>query len=297
MKSSQEKARERKAATISVAIHALLLVLFLFIMAWREPNPPIPEYGIELNFGLDATGGGDVQRTAPVNEKAVEEHESNADETIEEQNTPQNQQVVEQMNNEVTEVKPTEAVPTPLPAVTSPDFREVKEQPKESKPVEKPNTQEVKPNTQNPKPTTDNKVEKIEGKQDQKAEIVDGSQGDKKDEKGDKGDPKGSLDARALYGTPGGGGGGASLELSGWNWDYLPKPKDESQESGRLVFQITVDADGYVVGIRTLETTVSPAIEKIYRDEVSQLTFSPTRDNTRPAPTSTGRITFIIRNN
>src|SRR5688572_5170645 len=44
---------------------ALLGALFVLV-AWRPPNPPLPEYGVELNFGLDAEGYGDLQPTEPV---------------------------------------------------------------------------------------------------------------------------------------------------------------------------------------------------------------------------------------
>ena len=116
---------------------------------------------------------------------------------------------------------------------------------------------------------------------------------DEADEEGDQGNPEGEPDDRALYGNPG-GGGGASLSMSGWTWDSSPKPDDTSDESGRLVFEIKIDDEGYIISIRTLERTVNPQVEKIYRDEIEKLTFSKT-DNRPAAPQSVGRITFIIK--
>jgi protein TonB len=41
---------------ISVGIHSAMLLLFFFLLAWKRPNPPAPEYGVELNFGLVESG-------------------------------------------------------------------------------------------------------------------------------------------------------------------------------------------------------------------------------------------------
>jgi hypothetical protein len=84
--------------------------------------------------------------------------------------------------------------------------------------------------------------------------------------------------------------------MQGWIWDIAPKPDDNSSESGRIVFEIIVDYYGEIIGLKTIETTLSPMIEKIYREEILKLTFSPT-NNENPAELSKGKITFIIKNN
>ena len=60
--------------------------------------------------------------------------------------------------------------------------------------------------------------------------------------------------------------------------------------------QIIVDYYGEIIGLKTIETTLSPMVENIYREEILKLTFSPT-NNENPAELSKGKITFIIRNN
>ena len=119
------------------------------------------------------------------------------------------------------------------------------------------------------------------------------NQGDDVDIEGDKGDPKGTVDSRALYGTYG-GGGGPMLDLAGWKWDFEPNPNDTSNENGKIVFEIKIDDMGEIISVRTLEKSVSPSVERIYKNEVESLTFSPT-SSTPPAAVSTGKITFIIR--
>ena len=64
----QNKKNKRNAAIVSVLVHSILLLAFLFILAWKEPDPPLPEYGIELNFGLDNVGSGELQPDTPANE-------------------------------------------------------------------------------------------------------------------------------------------------------------------------------------------------------------------------------------
>jgi len=119
------------------------------------------------------------------------------------------------------------------------------------------------------------------------------SQGDTGN-KGDQGDPKGDINKDALYGDPGGGDNGANLKLAGWKWDSPPDPKDKSQESGTIVFDIEVDADGYIVNVKVKTSTVSQTLTKQYERAVQELTFSKT-SSYKPASSSKGEITFIIR--
>jgi hypothetical protein len=139
--------------------------------------------------------------------------------------------------------------------------------------------------------------EKVEEKKVDSKALFPGSssQGEKENKAGDVGNPYENVESRALYGKQGGSAGGPSLDLAGWRWDYEPNPNDNYEENGRVVFEIRVNDNGEVIGVRTLEKTVSPTVEQLYRREVEKLTFSPTSDNTIPAPISTGKITFIIQ--
>ena len=107
------------------------------------------------------------------------------------------------------------------------------------------------------------------------------------------------IDERALFNkktNSSSGSKGSSLEMQGWVWDIAPNPLDNSRESGKIVFEIIVDYYGEIIGLKTLETTLSPNVEKIYREEIYKLTFSPTNNN-YPAELSKGKITFLIKNN
>ncbi|XWN35137.1 MAG: hypothetical protein ROO73_06150 [Roseivirga sp.] len=108
-------------------------------------------------------------------------------------------------------------------------------------------------------------------------------------------EPPETLDERGLYKASSGKQAGASLELAGWTWNAVPQPQDDTEESGTIVFEIKIDDLGEVIAVKTLDKTVSPLVEKIYKEALIKLTFSRTTDNTGYAPTTTGKVTFILR--
>jgi len=293
MTPEEEKKNRRVGMIVSLGIHSLVVLLFAFLMAWREPNPPLPEYGIELNFGLDDAGTGDVQPLTPVVESESEEEAAPEEESSEEQ---LEEEIPEESPEEVSEevIDQTEVFEDQESSDVVEEEETVEEEAKETtEETEEPVIEAIEPEEDKPENETKTEgAEGVEGEADQ-AETV--NQGDKTDETGDQGDEEGELDERALYGKPG-GGGGSSLEMAGWIWDFKPKPKDTSDESGRIVFEIKIDDQGEIISIRAIERTVSPSVEQIYKAEVEKLTFSKT-DNLPPAPQSIGRITFIIKSN
>ncbi len=291
MSLNKENKDKRIGWLVSFSIHAIIAVLFFFIMAWQAPDPPLPEYGIELNFGLEQAGSGIEQPTVTPTPPTVEENlepekqiEEQQEQIIEElqETEPVEESVVEELPDSQQEDSPAETQPTEVQAPVEPIEEKIIE---EVKPVSEPVIEEPKEET------------KVEEKVVDANALYPGSasQGDKVDEAGDAGDLEGTVDSRALYGKSGGGGGGPSLELAGWKWDYEPNPNDKSKENGRVVFEIKVDDNGEVIGVKTLEKTVSPTVEQLYRREVEKLTFSPLSGNTIPAPISIGKITFIIK--
>jgi hypothetical protein len=104
-----------------------------------------------------------------------------------------------------------------------------------------------------------------------------------------------TIDKRGLYKSAEHKKTGASLELVGWIWDSAPQPQDNTDEIGKIVFEVTIDDAGEIIAIKTLEKTVSPLVEQLYKDEVAKLTFSKTNKNMSYTPTSIGKITFILQ--
>lgn len=310
----KEKNNDRTAWTVSILIHALLIIAFIFMVAWREPNPPHPEYGIQINFGTDDVGSGEIQPTEPANTSESEEESDPApaeEEVVEEQPVEEavsdaepTEEVIDPVAEESTaEDTPTETLTQKAP---SPDVIEEEPQPEEvvetkvvkEEPKEQPKVEEKVEEKEPVKtPVLYEKKEEntTDGTGETNSEATKANQGDNKDETGDKGQEDGSLDARTLYGNQGGGGGAPGLSMSGWVWDFIPNAEDESDENGRLVFEVKIDDEGEIVSVRTLERSVSTTVEKIYRQEIEKLTFTKTSDNHSTAAISTGTITFVIK--
>lgn len=253
----EEEKNKRIGWLTSLGVQLVLLVLFYFIVAWREPFPPIPEYGIELGFVSSSGASAASSPTQPVDQEETEEEL--VEETV-------SQEVVKAdvPSTEVQPETPTQEVED-MPVVqekSTADKVVEKKQEVDQRAVMKP-TEEVGNNT-NP------------------------SNGKEAEEK---------VDERAIYGNQGdntGSSEGASLALAGWIWDFKPEPDDQSDQSGKIVYKIVVDQDGYLIKIETVTSSVSPAVERKYRQAVEKLTFSKTADY-QVANLSTGTITFIIK--
>jgi periplasmic protein TonB len=287
MATKEEEKNKRTALIFTLVFHGILVFLAFIIAAWQAPDPPLPQYGVELNFGLDDAGSGDVQNRNPAGKAETKEQPAPGDEAPKSAPTPTPPTPVE----EVVKVAPVETVPVKTVDAEAPVY----EAPAPPKPAPKPVVKaEPKPqvNEQAVMPTREVGARGTEGTS--KTATASNNNGDKPGTTGDQGDPRGTLEGRAMMGTPGGGGGGSSLEMSGWVWDSKPDKRDASNETGRIVFQITVDNEGELISVIPIEKTVSPSVVRFYQQQVERLTFSKTRDNTVPAPTSTGRITIII---
>ena len=286
----KEKKYKRIGWITSVAVQLFMLLLFYFLIAWREPDPPIPTFGIELNFGFDQTGQGQepVSQSEPVEEIVEEPVEQ----------TQQVEEIVEETAEAVPEVvKPstTDALPVyeDKNATVKAEEKAVevkKEVIEKSKPVEQPKKEEEnKP--EKPKESTPVKEEALMSKP-KGADTGAKSQGTSSGT-GDEGKKDGTIDGRALYGSQG-SADGASLQMAGWVWDFKPQPNDKSSDTGKIVYKIIIDQDGYLSRIDVVSSTVSPEVERRYRQSIERLSFSKTNDY-KPASTSTGYVTFIIK--
>ena len=284
---AQEEKDKKVGLAVSVGIHAVLLLLFFFILAWRAPDPPLPEYGIELNFGTADAGYGNEQPVTP----ASESEEVQEVEPLEPQPEPIEEQVIEEPAvepevQEVTETEVTQEVvtqPTPSPVTKEEVVKKPvkKPEPKKEEPKEEPKKETAKPALF---PTKENNSQTSQA-----------NQGDREGAVGDQGNEEGTLDSRALYGEAGGGQGGPQLHISGWTWDERPDQRDLSNENGQVVFSFTIDDQGYVISVTTKTSTVSPRVAQFYKEQLLRTTFSPTNGSATRAATTTGTVTFIIK--
>ena len=287
-------ANRKISLLVSIIIHGVLLVLFYFFFKYAPPNPPLPDYGVELNFGVDEEGFGNLQTLAPANENPLDAAPG----------TPK---------PEVPTPKPDQAETPVAPALVEDEINTTQEESPVEVPIEKINKPVKKAEPEKPlekpaKPQKDNKPEPVApapqaengglGRAGSSSATAGNNNGDRPGKVGDQGSKEGTLDSRNLYGTPGGGNGsgnGASLDMAGWVWDKRPDQTDASAEEGKIVFQIQVDGDGTLISVRVLEKTVSPKVVQFYQNQIENLEFSKTADNKSTAAISAGRITIVIK--
>lgn len=293
----QEKKNKQIALLSTVGIQVLVVLLLFLIIAWRPPNPPLPEYGIELNFGMDTEGSGEVQPESPVgNDGAEPENEAT-------QPTPAKAQPEEPNESVTEEAKPTNTKPVEeqiISKVESPVT--VKEKKEEVKPVEKP--KEITPEKKvekkpEVKPTVDSKaVYKPDNQATQSdskgtKEGKPGNHGDDTNKTGDEGSPEGTPKAKALYGQPGGGGGGVSMSgFSGFSFPKVETPPLPDEAFGVYEFIVKVDDKGYVISVKPVKRGLSLEAERSLREVIEQLEFVPKGSNSPPQ--SEGTITFKV---
>lgn len=91
-----------------------------------------------------------------------------------------------------------------------------------------------------------------------------------------------------------GSGSGASLDMAGWRWNKMPVFKDNTDETGRVRFKVTINADGDIESIVAVEKSLSPSLVRNYESQLRELTFS--RSNGKVATEgAVGYITIIIK--
>lgn len=289
------------------AINLLVLAVLLFVhLSQTIPNPP-PIQFIEVNFGTDARGSGQVQTynkasdsPNPVDVKAAEKRPNPRENT-----TPRLEKTRVTPVPKVEDVKPARtATEKPIIAsktespVTTPERPEPRrvEAARPTAPVERPAP-----------PAPPKKVETVNNDALFKRSSGGGgsngtigkasgtggnSNGDDANGVGDKGNPNGKIDAKSLYGTPGGSSSGMTFDVSGWALAGRPNVNDDSDETGKIVFRIKVDSGGDIINVQTLQTTVSPTVVDVYRKAVQRLRLRPKGGATPES--ATGTITFII---
>ena len=284
-----QEPHRREGLIGTLVVHGVLLLLFIFSV-FKGPNPPLAPLGggdgVELNYGIDEAGSGNVQSMATAN------------------NSPNRQ-----------DSRPPQASPDPQPrpvAVATPDptppsqekiiTSEAEESPVSAVPVETPAPpkEEVKAAPKVPRKVAVTFAPK--GSATGGGNGVNGTSntptgnnnGDRPGTVGDQGDPNGTLDATALYGAPGRGGSGSSpgsggLEMSGWRFDTKPVVEAVDDNSGVIRFKIKIAADGEVESVTKVSGNVSPSQEKLCRDKLLDTNFIKT--NSAPGG-ATGFYTF-----
>ncbi len=267
-----------RSAILSVAVHAGLFLILLFTMLKTEV-PPFPETGgsggVIVNIGMVDEASGDIQPMAdvvskePVVEKvqpATAPEENIATQELEEVNIPPVKKV-----DTKKDVKPTKT--------------EVKNTTKPTEPVKTVNTSALYQG-------------KTTASKSQGTGSGTGDQGSK------DGDPNSNYTGKNGNGTGDGGGEGTgkgtgsgkgiSFSLSGRKLIRTPQITDHSQETGKVVVDITVDKDGTVEtaipGGRG-STTTSAYLFRLAKEAAMKAKFNPSPEG---ADIQKGTISFVF---
>jgi len=297
---TNEQDRENQLIAFAAAtiITSGLVVAMLFLTIYQSlPPQPVIEY-VEVNFGTDASGYGKVQTYNKANDSNRAEDVKKSDDApkvkakAEPKVTPPPTPKVEAPKTvKATPVKPPITSKAESPVEVKENTKPVKTESK-SPPVEAP--------TPAPKKIDDNALFKkssgssgSNGTTGKAGGVGGNNNGDKPGTVGDQGNPNGKIDAGSLYGKPGGSSQGVALNVSGWGMGSRPQVNDDSDESGKIVFEIKVDDTGDITSVRVKESTVSQSVVEVYRRAINRMKLIPKSDNV-PA-TSTGTLTFIIK--
>ena len=217
---------KKKSMTITVIIHAIIILL-LFYVGLSYLDPP-PENGIAINFGTMDTGSGKIQppkkvSTAPkqkVSTLATKEPSEAKEDLITQETTDAPVIKKEENKEEVREVE--EMVE-----------KEIQGQKSKKKPDPKPD-----------KTTTDALSSLINGpKSEGENQLGEGSD----ETGGDKGDAEGDLSAKSYYGTGKSLDGDGNYLLGGREALNKKKILQDCNEAGIVVVSIEVDRIGNVI--------------------------------------------------
>lgn len=324
---SENKNNQTKAFLLSSIIYGAFLTLLFFLkLAF---TPPEELDGVELNYGVDLVGVGDIQTTNKANispnnydVKPSEKNEEDAKplktktiitppvektERIKVKEVPtkavitstEESPVIEKENNKPIKKIDTKPVVKPTPVESKPKVVAPKSEPPKPEPPKRTvETGSIMKKSGTGSGTGSKSNSSSNGTIGTRDGVGGNNNGDgKAGEVGDKGDPRGTLDGKSMMGKPGNGGGsGASIGgLSGWNKRKLSLPNDGSSETGKIVFKVTVDDSGDVVGISVVSSTVSPSVQNFYKNYIQQKLSSVLSPEGTPPDRATGTITINIQ--
>ncbi|MAZ41739.1 MAG: hypothetical protein CMB93_03020 [Flammeovirgaceae bacterium] len=300
---------EKKSALITLILQIVLLCGLFFAVAWKEPNPPIAQYGIELGFevftGTEEASPNQTNDSPTENTQIIQEETSNDE--IAPNEVTELQEILESTGESQGDIKDQEVETDQIIAssqidaltddetvaisdeseqimedVESTDKKEEKTEPKDNEAKKMLNMDEE--DLQNA--SLDDSDSELQGKMEQ----TDSETGS--DNKINK------IDDRALYktniGSKQGANEGPELQISGWEWGtQKPRPKDTSDEIvGKVICNIRVDSDGYISAQLDSYTT-PPSVAIAYKNSLDGLQLEIKDDGVTLG--SMGKVVFILK--
>ena len=251
----------------TLLVHALVLLIFILVSAFRTPLPLPGEEGVEVDLGMYNQGMETEQTETPA---------------IPQQSTPPKPQVKETTDaKEEIVTQNTEEVPSlPTEKKEEPKKEENKVEPKETPKEPEESTQPVV----NQKALFKGSDKPQEG----------GSQGIT-GQPGDQGNPNGLVGINKYEGQ-GGQGNGTGYDLGGRGATALQRPSKDFPEEGHIVVEIWVDRQGNVVRTNIAKGTdiTNTEMRKMALEAASRSKFAP---DPTAAEEQKGTITYTFVQN
>lgn len=258
------------AGLITLLFHGGLVLISIYTVIWSAPEELA--YGIEINFGSTESGQGKVK---PPTQPAKTSKSKPASQSPSEppKTTPPVQNVQ------------TTPPQTTVPQPQAPEIEQPVEQ------IAEPPSSKSQPEVQ-PEPSSAPAKVILPTPPDLGSP---NSQGNTQIENGDQGSEEGRLNTDALLTDPKNIPTGAQLDMPGWGWKEPPEKVDQSQEQGKIIFEIAIDENGEIIAVKTKFRSVSKVVANFYQAQVNSLIFIPNNPDISQEGITKGYITFIIQ--
>jgi TonB family protein len=266
-------------------------MVLLIIVAFSAPEPPETEEGILVNFGLDETGLGMIEPSAP----PVETEPASPPPVT--QNTQTEESILTQNIEDAPEVKKVdpEAERKRLEKIEA--DRKIREQMDAERKQKEAEEAERKRIAADQKREADIKNKTRDALAGSKNAGTTSTSEGVAGGTGNQGVPTGSVDSQNRGDGSGQGNQGISYNLGDRGAQSLPKPNYDYQEGGKVVVEVSVDRSGKVTSANPGakgSTTLNADLLRVAKEAALKARFEPKAD----APvTQKGTITynFVLR--
>jgi protein TonB len=300
---------EKKSALITLILQIVLVCGLFFAVAWKEPNPPIAQYGIELGFevftGTEEASPNQTNDSPTENTQIIQEETSNDE--IAPNEVTELQEILESTGESQGDIKDQEVetdqiiASSQIDALTDDEtvaILDKSEQIMEDVESTDKKEEDIEPEDNTAKKTLNTDEEDLQNVSLDDSESELQGKMEQTDSKTGSNNQINEIDERALYKTNAGSKQGANegpeLQISGWEWGaQKPRPKDTSDEIvGKVICNIRVDSDGYISAQLDSYTT-PPSVAIAYKNSLDGLQLEIKDDGVTLG--SMGKVVFILK--
>jgi hypothetical protein len=300
---------EKKSALITLILQIVLVCGLFFAVAWKEPNPPIAQYGIELGFevftGTEEASPTQTNDSPTKNSQIIQEETSNDEIGLNE--VTESQEISESIGESQGDITDQEVetdqiiASSQIDALTDDEtvvILDESEQIMEDVESTDKKEEDIEPEDNTAKKTLNTDEEDLQNVSLDDSESELQGKMEQTDSETGSNNQINEIDERALYKTNAGSKQGANegpeLQISGWEWGaQKPRPKDTSDEIvGKVICNIRVDSDGYISAQLDSYTT-PPSVAIAYKNSLDGLQLEIKDDGVTLG--SMGKVVFILK--